>query len=347
MKTTIKKWFAITLAFSALCTTPLYAASDKPLLTLDEAVKSAFVYSNQVSLNSKENELLKEQLKALDGATYSTYQTTYLTKAKNEQQAQVLRDQITYDITNRYNNIILLQKEMENLDANIALNTQKLQDMYLKKDLGLVSTPEYNSTAIQLDIQKNTRAAKQESLNNDQAYFKILTGRNPVNYQLDETLKFESFRIPGLIDRYITNKIDEYLKYDQEILDLQSNSIITEGAPGMQWVTYLGKKYEIDSRLSTVENARKSLRQALISSYSTLLSLEEQIGTLQNQLILAKQQADISKLQYDVGLITGLDYNKQLLTISDAEYNLRKLITNYNTLKIGIQKPWAMSGGGM
>lgn len=345
MKSYLKKLLAIIMIVPILGTTPLQAAQLKTVLSLSDAIDSAYTYSNQISLNSKEYDLLKEQLKAQEGGSFVTYQTAYLTKAKNQQQEQILKDQIASDITNRYNALVLLEKEIANLDASISLNTQKLKDMELKKKVGLVTATEYNSLSIQLDIQKNSRSAKIESLDNDQGYFKILTGKDLKQYSLDDVITYETFRIPGSIDSYINSKIAEYLKYDKDIVQLQSDNIITDGSTPMPWVTYLGQKYTIDKTISTLENTQKNLKQALITSYSSLLSLEEQITTLQEQLKLTEQKISNSKLQHKVGLITTLDYNSQLLSLQDIQYNLRKLINSYNLLKASIQKPWTLSGG--
>ncbi|MDF2596042.1 MAG: putative multidrug efflux pump, outer membrane protein [Clostridia bacterium] len=344
MKIYLKKLLAVIMTCSVLSALPLYAAEPKTTLTLEEAIESAYRYSDQVSLNSKEYDLLKEQLKANEGGSFVAYQTLYLTKGKNEQQKQILKDQIAYDITKRYNALVSLQEEIANLEASISLNTKKLTDMALKKKVGLITTTEYDSLVIQLEMQKNTKTAKSESLINDQNYFKILTGKDISKYSLDDQLSYEPFRISGPIDSYINNKIADYLKYDKDIVQLQADNIITEGSAPMAWSVYLGQKYASDTKISALESTQKTLRQGLMTTYSSLLSLEEQIVSLQSQLQLLEKQLATAKLQYQVGLMTALDYNIQLLKLADTQYSLRTLVTNYNSLKEVIQKPWASAG---
>ncbi|WP_070000259.1 TolC family protein [Cellulosilyticum sp. I15G10I2] len=345
MKISFKKLLTVFMSIVLLSALPLSAAELKPVLKLDDAVQSAFVRSNQVSLNVKEYDLLREQLKAIEGASFVSYQTMYLTKAKNEQQAQIIKDQITYDITNRYNALILLEKEIMNLDASIMINSKKLQTMALQKKLGLVSTLEFDNAQIQLDMQKSTHKAKLEALTNDQNHFKVLTGKDLSKYLLDDAISYEPFRITGSVENYTNNKAADYLKYDKDIVALQADNILQEGATPMPWAVYLGEKYKVDKNLSTLENNQEKIKQGLISSYSTLLSLEEQIATLQNQLKLIHNQLQIAKLQAEVGMITKLDYDTQLIKLQDTDYALIKLITNYNSLKTAIQKPWVSSGG--
>ncbi len=345
MKNVLKKLQAWVLSFMIIGTFPIYGASPKPVLKLDDAVSSALMRSNQVSLNLQENDLLKEQQKAMREAPFVTYQTIYLTKAKNEQQAEIIKDQIAYDITNRYNNLVLLEKEVANLDASIRTNTNKLQVLAHKKKKGLISVIEYNNASIQLDMQKNSRHAKHESLKNDKNHFKVLTGKNLDEYTLDDTLAYVPLSITGSVDSYMNNKIAQYLKYDKDIVALQADNILQEGSAPMPWAVYLGEKYKVDKNIYALENSEKNLKQALMNSYSSLLALEEQIMTVQNQLKLLENQLSMLQLQKDAGLITALDYEAQQITFNDTECILRKLINSYNSLKTSIEKPWAAMGG--
>lgn len=344
MKNNLKKLSLFILSFMLLMTSSLQAATPTNLLSLEQAIESAIRYSNDISLNYKQNELLKEQLNAIAGASFVDYQTVYLNKAKNEQQKQILKDRITYDITKRYQAMVLLQKEIENLNASIALNNQKLQHMALQKRLGLISKTQYEQFVIQLNMQKNTLSSKKEALLNDQNYFKILTGKDVSTYTLDDTLFYEPFRITGPIDSYINNKISQYLKYDKDLAELKSDNLLTAGSEPMPLVTYLGQKYAIDSQFEILESSQKSLRQGLMTTYSSLLNIEEQIATLKGQLELLEEQNRTAKLQYDLGMITALDYNTQVLSVQDTACTLRNLTNNYVLLIQAIQKPWAATG---
>ncbi len=44
------------------------------------------------------------------------------------------------------------------------------------------------------------------------------------NYQLDKEYRFESFRVGGSVDSYMEGKVNEYLKYDQLILERTEES---------------------------------------------------------------------------------------------------------------------------
>ncbi|WP_070000199.1 TolC family protein [Cellulosilyticum sp. I15G10I2] len=340
----IKHLLTLSLSTILIGTTSLYAAQTKPVLTLGKAIESAYSYSNQMSLNSKEQEVLKESLKAKEGSTYYHYYNTYLQKAKNEQQRTFIQDQIAYDITSRYNALVLLEKEIVNLDTAIAIKNTEMNSQKLKKQLGLVSSLNYANTEVELDNLKITKAAKLESLNNDRSYFKRLTGKDLTQYALDDTLNFEIFRIPGPIENYISDKINIQLKYDTEMAQLSADNILQEGDPAMPWSNYLDAKYQSDKTFSSLEDTQKTLKQSLLNAYASLLSLEEQIGTTKTQLSLAKKNLAMSELQREQGTISTTDYHSKALSVQELEYTLRSSINNYTSLKNSIEKPWATSG---
>ncbi|MDF2595588.1 MAG: putative multidrug efflux pump, outer membrane protein [Clostridia bacterium] len=344
MKNLLKKLLTLGLSLTLLGTIPIYAAETNPVLTLDAAIESAYSYSNQISLNVKEKDVLKESLKAKEGSTYYNYYNTYLQKAKNEQQRAFIQDQIAYDITSRYNDLVLLEKEIAKLDTTIAIKNTEMNSQKLKKQLGLVSSLNYANTEVELDTLKITLAAKLESLNNDRSYFKLLTGKDLTQYVLDDTLSFEIFRIPGSIENYISDKINIQLKYDTEMAQLSAANILQEGDPAMPWSDYLDAKYQSDKTFSSLEDTKKTLRQSLLNSYASLLSVEEQIGTTKTQLTLAKKNLEMSKLQHEQGTITTADYQSQALSVQELEYTLRSSINNCISLKNSIEKPWAASG---
>lgn len=346
MKNTLKRVMSSFLCVVLFGSSALYGAEAKPILNLNDAIESAYIRSSKVSLNSQENSYLKDQMKANENSTFLAYQLSYLSKSKNEQQEKIIKETIAYDITKRYNALVLLEEEIANLDANIMVSTRKLQNFQLQKKVGLVSELQYKNAAIQLDMQKNTRNAKQASLLNNQNHFKTLTGKDLKLYSLDHTMTYEPFRITGSVDSYFTHKAAEALKYDKEMLSLQADNLLMEGSAPISWAAYQNQKYQIDSKIITLEDAEINTKQALLTSYSSLLSLEEQIVSLQDQITLLENQLKILDLQQQVGLIAPLDYEAQAITLLDTKLALKQLTTNYNTLKTTLEKPWVASGSG-
>lgn len=323
-------------------TTTLYATEPKPLLSLDEAIQVGFTYSGQLSLNAQEKDVLRERLKASENSIYEVYQSIYLQKAKNENQKKVLEDQITYDIMTRYTNITFLEDQIAQLDQAVSLKEKELRQMKYKKEEGMVTGLQYDSVETELEDLENSWQAAQDNLENESSYFKLVTGKDPEKYTLEDTPSFEIFRISGDTERYIDGKIEEYLKYDQDLAQFAKDHLIIAGTPAVVYADYLNNKYNADKNLIALEDARKEMKDQLMAGYATLLNLEKQIESLKIKQDLAKKQVSIAKAQYEMGTIVSLAYEKQKLSIEEIELSLKKLTTQYNLIRYAIEKPWAV-----
>lgn len=328
------------ISVTSLFAMPLYAAEQKAVLKVEDAVKSAIAYSNQMSINSNEYEALKEQIKLNNSATYYEYQSIYLQRSKNEQEKKMIEDQIANDITNKYNTLIILQKELQSISKNIEVSSKELKQMELKHKKGLVNPISYQSKEIDVANLKTTKTAKEEELKNAQTYFNIITGKDIIKYSLDENIKFEPFRIKGLVEGYASSKVQEYLKYDKELAKLKEDNLLEDGDRPIFYADYLSSKSAAETVTLTLEEKQKNLKQSLITSYSSLINLEEQISSLQSQFDILDKKIKSAELRYKGGLLSVIEYDKQVLTKQELELKKLKSINNYNSLKESIQKPW-------
>lgn len=341
MKIYLKKVLTIGFLIISMGSTLIYGADDKPILKLEDAVKAAFTYSNQLSLNAKEKELLREKLKANQSNAYEAYQKVYLEKAKNENDTEVLKDQITYDMTNRYDKIVTAKKEEQLLDHTIAVKSKELAQMKVKKEMGKMSTIDYEKAELELAQLKVKKQAKLEFLNHEMSFFKLITGKDLVQYTLEDDLTFEVFRVPGNLERYMDTTITTYLKYDRDLAQFTRDHVIIAGGQPIFYGEYLEKQYLADKTLASLEDARKNMKDMLMKSYSSLMSLEEHLAALEIQKQLAEKEIQLSKLKYETGKITYLIYEKQILHLETLDFQRHELITQYNILRQLIQKPWA------
>lgn len=206
-------------------------ASEKELLTAREAVSAAIKNSDKLKMKSEEIKMLKEKLEVQDEFDSFTgsdnsfpYDQIGLLKNQSEQAKGFMEDQIANDITNKYNDLVTRENELDKIKNNLEIKTKEIKDMKLKKELGLVTSLETESAELELQTLQNTKKAKLQELKNNQDYFKLLTNINLDNYQLDKEYRFESFRVGGSVDSYMEGKVNEYLKYDQLILERTEES---------------------------------------------------------------------------------------------------------------------------
>lgn len=106
--------------------------------------------------------------------------------------------------------------------------------------------------------------------------------------------------------------------------------------------SYLEMKFNADSTKVTVDDSRKSLKDALKTSYVNLKDLENQITVMKGQIEVTNKKVEFAKLQKDLGLITANEYNNIALQSEELDSGLRSLVSAYNTLKDGIEKPWVL-----
>lgn len=107
---------------------------------------------------------------------------------------------------------------------------------------------------------------------------------------------------------------------------------------------YLQNKYNLSSSKVSLEENKKNLKKGLKESYASLASMENDINLAKVTMEEKNKELSIAKLRFDEGLITKIDYDKQVLDYVELETNLRTSINSYNKLKNQIQKPWLLSG---
>lgn len=334
-------------ATSVATATEAATIQGKPVLTLDDAISSAISSNNNLALNAQQHEVLNEQLKYMDNIGSYKYQQLYISRNQNEQQREFLKDQITADITKRYHSLILLEAEIKNITDNIALKEKSMKVMETQKKVGLVTSLQMDAANLELKNLQTSKFAKEETMKSEKEAFLMLTNKDVDKYTLENDITFEAFRLENP-KSFFQAKADQYLKYQNELADLQSNNIfenfvnpLTGSAYAPTYAEYLSAKYSANSATLSIEDSRDTLVQSLLSSYASLLNMEEQINMLNAQTALLKEQLKTAEVQCKVGLMTKLDYEKQAISLNDLEYNLLTLVNSYNMLASTLQKPWS------
>ncbi|EHI98396.1 hypothetical protein CDLVIII_1705 [Clostridium sp. DL-VIII] len=207
-------------------------SNEKPILTLDQVVNSAI--NNSEDINLKSQQILtyrnKETLQKKTNNFYESlgekvydfpYDKLELLEKQTNQSRDFLQDQIANDITNKYNDIIIKQIDLNQSETNLEIKNKDLGTIKTKVDIGMATSNQLIDKQIEIDSLKNDIAAKENSLRDSMNYLGVLTNLNLSNYcTLDQNIKYDVFKIDGSIDDYIDNKIDSYLEYNQKLIDL-------------------------------------------------------------------------------------------------------------------------------
>lgn len=425
MKKNLNKIIAIAIGMSIMSGSiiPVFAAdvtesgynnvqsqgNQKSVLTLDDVVKAAISNSDKLTLKSQQITMYrsKEDLQDQTNDFYDSIgQTVYdfpydkleLQIKQTKQEQEFLQDQITSDITNKYNAIILKQLDISESKSNLEIKNKELDYMKTKVAIGVATANQLEDKQIEIKSLQNDIQAKENSLKNNIDYLGVLTNLNLSNYTLDSSINYTEFKIDGSIDKYLDDKIESYFEYNNKILDLtkeylkelkddgikdiikadiptapdksSSNFYTTDSSTNtssfddgkyaealIQYVqevekfsqeltaygSYLDAKYSMEEAQVKLDDTKKSLKNGLEESYSTLLDLQNKIETLKEQINSTNTKLKYAKTQVDMGLMTENDYKAQVLKSEDLNTSLRQSINTYNNLKDSIEKPWVLS----
>ncbi len=384
MKKSLKRIVALTIAglitSASLIQIPANANTSKPILSLEKAIESAIDNSYQIVLNEEKQDMLEEkddfyQDIDMDDDGYNDIQMS-----QNEQKRKFLEDQISVDVTSKYNSMVILEQELENIEIDIEIKTKEYENMELKKKIGLVTTIEIQNAKAELEKLKADKKSKEQELENSKKVFEIITDVDVEDYDLEDNVKFKPLKLDESLDSYLDDRIDTYFRYNKKLADwVEDNYSSTAGSKPTppnendykdeegntkpeykdalnnwstnyyNWISVslkdIESEYNANTAVDSVNDGKRTMKQTLLTTYTKLVTLEGNITSMKAQLDVLYNKTKIIKLQYDIGLATKQDYYKQLLATEQLEVSYSSLINSYNDLKEKIDKPWALSSG--
>ena len=161
------------------------AIAGKKILTLDKAISGAISNSDKLVLKSKEIKMYEDKMdlqektndyyEAISQKVYDfPYDKLELQEKQTKQSKDFMEDQIASDITNKYNDMILKEIEINKSKRNLEFKKKDLDFMKGKLALGMATPNELNDAQIELKSLQDEIIAKENSLNNNKDYFKVL-----------------------------------------------------------------------------------------------------------------------------------------------------------------------------
>lgn len=303
--------------------------SAKPIITLDKVITAAIENSGKVALKSKQIKMYRDEIKlqnakddyfeTINEKVYDfPYDKLDLLKKQTNQSEEFLQDQITNDITNKYNAVILKQMEINKLKTNLEIKTKDLENMKAKISIGMITNNQLYDKQIEVKSLQDDIKSKEGSLQNNLDYLEVLTKLNLSEHTLDSSTNYEVFRIDGSVDEYIDDKIDIYLKYEDKIIELTRDYFDELEDDGIKDIPDEDKvpmpdKYSASfntTNETTGENVFDSSKYAL-----ALIAYEKKLTNYQSYLE-GNYSIDAAKVKLD-----------------DSRKNLRNILKeNYSTL---------------
>ncbi|AOR22487.1 multidrug transporter [Clostridium taeniosporum] len=388
MNKSLKRLVSLTVAglitSISLVQMPVSANTSKSVLSLEKAIDSAVDNSYQIVLNEQKQDMLEDKDDFYQDVDKDDDGYNDIQMSENEQKRKFLEDQISVDVTNKYNSIILLKKELKNINIDIKIKTKDYETMELKKKIGLVSTIQIQNAKAEIDKLKAEKKSKEEELENSKKVFSIITDIDVEDYILDNDVKFKPLRLDESLEFYLDDRIDTYFRYNKKLAEwVEDNYTSTAGSKPVspnssdekykekdedgnfkynfktdleQWkldyrnwmansLKDIESEYKANTAVDSVNDGKRTMKQTLLTTYTKLVTLEGNISSMKSQLEVLNNKTKITKLQYDIGLATKQDYYKQLLANEQLKVTYESLINSYNDLKEKIDKPWTISSG--
>ncbi|WP_244833879.1 TolC family protein [Clostridium sp. BJN0001] len=393
MNRNIKRLIAVYIAFGTLSgySYPVYAAEksssisanevqNKPVISVDEAADAAIENSYEVSTNQKEIDMLKdkrdfykdleddEDFKSLDDFIDTVDDFARIEYGESEQKLDFLKDKIRKDVTSRYNDLVLAEKELDEINQDIKVTTTDLENAKLRKQLGLIIQTDVDSANVNLIDLQNQKKAKEELINAKKEILTIITGKDFNEYSTEDTIRYNPLVITGSLDDYLDEKIDYMMFYKKKLVEYNDdhaddNNEEPDKPSEADYTTYKLKEdgtFETDkdgkAKSDTDYKAYGNALAGYVSSYgaylekeyssdtstdsfkngkrtlkTSMIELYSNLKSAQTQIDTLKNKLDLAKKQMDNLKVT---YDVGLKTAQDynrAVLNVKKLEASLET----------------
>lgn len=312
---------------------------EESVLTLKDAINKAQARSLQLRMTERNAELAKEEadMAYLQGGYYA-YDSKYVNYQYTQKQQGVIKDQVELSVKSLYEDIILSEKKLDNLDASLQL--WKKQDM--KDQIELVGGIKSNLYMQQKELEHQQLIQSKLDLEKqlELKYMQLgnMVGVTMKYYTLEEQeLVFEPYRDVTHLDSFASSKAEDHValwKATEELRVALETPIFTQDY--MTVITMKANRETAkDNQRLTKENLEKSIREI----YVQVKQLESQYNLLVSQLELKEKELKVNELYLERGMISNLQYEQSKIAYDKAKLELDQVISQHNQLKYQLDHP--------
>jgi len=348
----------------------------KGVLTLDDAIKSAISISEILALDEKkisytdkindvnktidDNPQLvgKAEIEMSDNRKDLNEDTRDIKLKQCKQQRDFDEDKLIQKVTNSYNDIVTSQMKIEKAKKDIELKNKDLSVIKVKNYVGSTISVDVDANTVSLEDLQNQLKSSESALKDAQYNFKVLTGKDVTQYSLDQDIKYDTFKIDGSMDEYLDNVIDNYLKYNMQLIELNKNyfddsdnkaeDITDKDKPSdekpilsndgdlkayQEYATKLDDYYQKRQVYAFKLSIRLAYLNAKIGTYESETNLDEAKKQFKEQLrnfytMLTNTQDNIDLLKKNIELnnkqlrIFKVKYDAELITKTDYDHQV-------------------------
>ncbi|WP_058485925.1 stalk domain-containing protein [Defluviitalea phaphyphila] len=272
-------------------------------------------------------------------------QAEYGVKAAKYQK-QIQEGLIKYQVKSSFDSIQSLKKDIELLKKSLETSKIQLEITKQKVNLGLES--DYNKIKAEQDYKKqeNQLETLQRSLDTEYIKLNSLMGvdekeRFILDYQVEfMPIDMDENELDAYIGRALVKDPSIILK-EEEVKQAEYN---------LHLYTYTGtisdsydiRKSKLNQANLALNEAKDTLEDKIRTTYNQIKQLEEQYKINTLALEQAKDQYDIMKTQYNLGMVSEINLKQVELGILSAQVELEKTIIQHAQLVYLFNNPYLL-----
>lgn len=343
-------------------------APESTALTVEEAARRA-IRNNSAIANMQDSESVADErvgraLNAVHDAATDAALTNArvslmdaeLSRAVNIRDIQAQKDNVEYQITRSFNNILNMQADLELAAAQLEMANRELAISRLMLSLGMVSELDYEAATLAVTRIENNMELLRSSIN---AAFRNLNSSMGNNNLQDldrhHELKLELVYTPvevANLNNHAQRFVNESLAvaraenrahsaryrvtYHATPHDPTTGRIIDAPTYDEQIVAY-------NQELRNVADTRQSVREGVITSYNRLRDIELNIRIAEIELERLARQLEVAEATLALGRNTQIEVDRIRLDIASRENTLRQTKNNHAIQLMAFNNPNILS----
>ncbi len=313
-------------------------AYSMPRFTLEDAIEKAIENSPEIKLLDFKIERTMLEIKE---STFDK-KNTELVEKQSKQKIMVLEnqksdviDEITYEVSEKYYNIIILEKTLTFVNKDYRYTKSELDNAEINYDTGLLDS-------LSLEKIKEKLRTKEEAISNTEGDLKrakvsllLSMGENlnsNVKISNDISLDTSSTDLSSSEGKlYSNNRSILLAKLNLEVKELEYDALVRISASKDSI-----KKASLDVEEATIvlEQTKKEMYKELANKYLDVEKYLQELETNETRLNYQQEKFRLNKRKYNEGLITQIELNSIELDMDSAELNYLNSIAKVNLAKL-------------
>lgn len=264
----------------------------------------------------------------------------------NKYQKEIKESIVEYQVKTAFNSITNLKKDIEILKRSLEVSHMQLEIIKQKAQLGLESEYSQAQAMQNYEQQQKQLDSLYKTLDNQYISLNRLIGEvGNEKLVLDYTIIYAPME-----------EIDANIYALQSINKSPSvhiqEGVVKQAEYNLNLYTYSGSSDSYAIRKSQLEQARmdltdvkSQLQDNIKNAYNQIHQTEKQYEVDQLELQKAKQQWEVAKTRFELGMIIEAELKQAELAVLKAQVDLEKTVAQYDLLKFAFQRPYLLSSG--